>query len=150
VEIANYLSPTKWLVFDTDVSLSKARFTSGAVNGMYVPEAVGTVVSAGASIDNYKRTYASLRWRYFGPRALLEDNSVRSDATSLINFQSGYQLFPKVRLSVDVFNLFNAKAADITYWFASRLPGEPLAGVDDFHIHPAVPRTVRAGLIVGF
>jgi hypothetical protein len=55
-----------------------------------------------------------------------------------------------VRLSVDVFNLFNTNAADITYWFPSRLPGEPPEGVDDFHIHPAVPRTVRAGFIVGF
>jgi outer membrane receptor protein involved in Fe transport len=150
VEFANYVSPTKWLVFDADVSLSKSRFTSGEVKGLYVPEAVGAVVSAGASVDGYKKTFASLRWRYFGPRALLEDNSVRSDATSLINFQGGYQLFPKMRLSVDVFNLFDTKAADITYWFASRLPGEPLEGVNDFHIHPAVPRTVRAGFIIGF
>jgi hypothetical protein len=150
VEIANYLSPTKWLVFDADVSLSQARFTSGDVDGMHVPEAVGTVISAGASVDNYKRTHASLRWRYFGPRPLIEDNSIRSDATSLINFQGGYRLFPKVRLSVDIFNLFNTEAADITYWFPSRLPGEPLDGVDDFHIHPAVPRTVRAGFIIGF
>ena len=150
VEFANYYGPTKWLVFDTDVSLSRSRFTTGEVKGMYVPEAVGTVVSAGVGIDGYRRMYGSLRWRYFGPRALLEDNSVRSDATSLINFQGGYQVLRKLRLSVDVFNLFNTKAADITYWFASRLPGEPLAGVDDFHIHPAVPRTVRAGFIVGF
>jgi hypothetical protein len=150
VEIANYYSPTRWLVFDADLSLSKSRFTSGEVKGMYVPEAVGTVVSAGAGIDGYRRTYLSLRWRYFGPRALIEDNSVRSDATSLINLQGGYQLLPKVRLSVDVFNLFNAEDADITYWFPSRLPGEPPQGVEDFHIHPSVPRTVRAGLIIGF
>ena len=150
VEFANYYSPTRWLVFDGDVSLSKSRFTTGEVKGMYVPEAVGTVVSGGVGVDGYKKMYGSLRWRYFGPRALIEDNSVRSDATSLVNFQGGYQLLRKLRLSVDVFNLFDTKAADITYWFPSRLPGEPLGGVDDFHIHPAVPRTVRAGFIVGF
>ena len=50
--------------------------------GPYVPEAVGTVVSGGASIDGLHRTFGSMRLRYFGPRALVEDNSVRSEATS--------------------------------------------------------------------
>ena len=49
VEIANYYSPTKWLVFDGDVSLSRARFAEDTGAGIYVPEAVNTVVSAGAS-----------------------------------------------------------------------------------------------------
>jgi len=40
--------------------------------------------------------------------------------------------------------------SDIDYYFASRLPGEPQSGVDDIHTHPAVPRTLRLSLIVGF
>src|SRR5207249_267829 len=92
VEIANYYSPTKWLTFDGDVSFSKARFTSGEEDGQYVPEAVGTVVSAGASIDNLHHAFASVRLRYFGSRALIEDNSERSKPTSLVNMQVGYQL----------------------------------------------------------
>ena len=40
--------------------------------------------------------------------------------------------------------------SDIDYYFASRLPGEPPGGVEDIHFHPAVPRTVRVGLVVGF
>jgi hypothetical protein len=36
--------------------------------------------------------------------------------------------------------------SDIDYFFASRLRGEPLEGVDDIHFHPAVPRTARVGL----
>jgi outer membrane receptor protein involved in Fe transport len=150
VEIANYYSPFRWLVFDADLSLSTARFTDYSPNGEYVPEAVGTVVSAGASVDGYKRIFGSVRWRYFGPRALVQDDSVRSKATSLVNLQAGYQLARKLRVSADVFNLFDAAASDIDYYFASRLPGEPLGGVDDIHSHPAVPRTVRVGLIVGF
>jgi hypothetical protein len=31
---------------------------------------------------------ASLPLRYFGPRALIEDNSVRSKATTLLHFES--------------------------------------------------------------
>jgi hypothetical protein len=35
-------------------------------------------------------------------------------------------------------------------YFASRLPGEPLEGVEDIHLHPVIPRTVRVRMIVGF
>jgi hypothetical protein len=45
---------------------------------------------------------------------------------------------------LDVLNLFDSKDDDITYWYASRLPGEPAAGVDDYHFHPIEPRDVRA------
>jgi outer membrane receptor protein involved in Fe transport len=150
VEIANYYSPYRWLVFDGDVSLSRARFAGLDPAGQFVPEAVGTVVSAGASVDGFHKLFASLRWRYFGPRALVQDDSVRSEATSLVNAEAGYQLARKLRVRADVFNLFNRAMSDIDYYFASRLRGEPLGGVDDIHFHPAVPRTVRAGLIIGF
>jgi outer membrane receptor protein involved in Fe transport len=115
-----------------------------------VPEAVGTVVSGGVSVDGFHRTFASMRLRYFGSRALVEDNSVRSQPTKLINLQGGYQFVKNVKVTADVFNLFNAQVSDIDYFFTSRLPGEPLAGVDDIHFHPAVPRTVRIALVVGF
>jgi hypothetical protein len=29
------------------------------------------------------------------------------------------------------------------------LPGEPAAGIDDRHFHPALPRTFRVSLTVG-
>ena len=69
-----------------------------------------------------------MRWRYFGPRALIEDDSVRSKATSLVNLEAGYKFTPHVRLALDVFNLFNAKHSDIDYFYTSRLPGEPPGG----------------------
>jgi outer membrane cobalamin receptor len=42
-----------------------------------------------------------------------------------------------------------AGAATINY-YASRLPGDPAAGVMDLHLHPTVPRTARVNLVVGF
>jgi hypothetical protein len=137
-------------VFDGDVSFSQARFTAYDPAGQYVPEAVGTVVSAGASVNGFHRTFGSLRWRYFGPRALIENNSVRSNPTSLINVQGGYQVARNLRLTADVFNLLNAQNSDIDYYFTSRLPGEPLQGVEDIHFHPVVPRTLRVAMIVMF
>jgi hypothetical protein len=80
---------------------------------------------------------------------LIEDNSVRSNATSLVNVQAGYALATNVRLAVDVFNLFNASDSDINYFYRSRLPGERLDGVADIHMHPTLPRTARIMLRFG-
>ena len=150
VEWTNYYSPVTWLALDGDVSWSRARFTSFDPAGQYVPEAVGTVVSAGAAVDTYRSMFGSLRWRYFGPRTLIEDNLVRSKATSLLNLQAGYRVAKSAKLAVDVFNLLNAEDSDVDYYYTSRLPGEPLQGVADIHTHPTLPRTARINLIVGF
>lgn len=150
VEFANYYSPKPGLVFDGDLSLSRARFSEFDPAGQYVPEAVKTVVSGGVSVDGYRKMYGSLRWRYFGPRPLVQDNSIQSKSTSLVNLGAGYQVAKTVRLNMDIFNILDATVSDIDYYFASRLPGEPLGGVEDIHFHPAVPRTVRVALVVGF
>jgi len=89
------------------------------------------------------RFFGSLRWRYFGPRPLIEDGSVRSRSTSLFSLDAGCNLPRNLRLTVEVFNLFDVKASDVDYYYTSRLPGEPAAGVHDVHFHPAEPRSVR-------
>jgi outer membrane receptor protein involved in Fe transport len=150
LEWANYYSPARWLTLDLDLSLSKARFTDDDPAGRVIPGAVSTVIQAGVAIDDVKGVYGSVRWRYFGPRALVEDDAVRSRATSLVNAEAGYKLAPSLRVAVDVFNLLDARHSDVDYFYRSRLPGEPAEGVDDLHFHPALPRTARVSLIVGF
>jgi hypothetical protein len=150
VEFANYYSPARWLTFDADASWSQARYRDPNPSGPYVPEAVGTVVSAGATVDNLHRVSGSLRWRYFGPRALVEDNSQRSQGTSLFELEGGYQLAKHVRLTAAVFNLLNSTVSDVDYYFATRLPGEPPSGVTDIMTHPSLSRSARVTLAVGF
>ena len=150
VELANYYSPKRWLTFDADASWSAARYSEPNPAGQYVPEAVGTVVSAGAMVDNLHRTFGGLRWRYFGPRALLADNSQRSKATSLFELEIGYQLAKKLRLTAECFNLLNSAVSDVDYYFVSRLPGESLNGVADVMTHPALSRSARINMAVGF
>ena len=53
--------------------------------------------------------FGSLRWRYFGPRPLIEDNSVRSKSTALVNARAGYAFSRTFKLQLDVFNLFNTQ-----------------------------------------
>ena len=150
VEFANYYSPRPWLILDGDISWSRARFTEFDPVGEYIPGSVATVISGGATIDSLHNFYGSARLRYFGPRALVEDNAARSKATSLMNLEGGDKLAKHMKLGVDVFNVFNASDSDIDYYYASRLPGEPADGVNDIHLHPTLPRTVRVSLIVGF
>ena len=150
VEWANYYSPRPWLTLDADVSVSRAHFTDDDPAGDYVPGAVATVVSGGATIDSVRNMFGSVRWRYFGPRPLREDNSIRSRATSLVNLEVGYRFSNSLRLALDVFNLFDADHSDIDYFYTSRLAGEPSEGIDDVHFHPTLPRTARISLMVGF
>jgi outer membrane receptor protein involved in Fe transport len=150
IEFANYYAPRRWLMLDADVSWSRARFTDGDPAGDDIPGAVQAVVSGGVTVDALHNVFGSIRLRYFGPRPLLADNSVRSKATSLINLEGGYRFTKNVRLAIDVFNLFNVEHSDIDYYYPSRLTGEPAEGVDDLHLHPTLPRTARVNLIVGF
>lgn len=150
VEFANYYTPRPWLILDGDIAWSEAHFTNSDPIGDNIPGSVATVISAGATLDSVHNIFGSVRLRYFGPRALIEDNSVRSKATSLLNLEGGYRFGKNVSLVVDVFNLFEAKDSDIDYFYTSRLPGEPLDGVDDIHLHPTLPRTARVNLVLGF
>jgi hypothetical protein len=150
LEFVNYYAPRPWLTLDGDISWSRAHFTEFDPAGNIVPGSVATVVSCGATLDGVRGVYGSLRLRYFGPRALVEDNSVRSKATSLINLEGGYRFAKRLKVGVDLFNVLNAQDSDIDYYYASRLPGEPAAGVNDIHLHPTLPRTARVNLIVGF
>ena len=150
IELANYYTPWPWLIFDADVAWSSAHFTESDPVGDYIPGSVATVVAAGMTVDNVHNVFGGVRWRYFGPRPLIEDNSVQSKATSLLNLEGGYKLSKRVKVLVDMFNLLDAKDSDVDYYYLSRLPGEPLNGVNDTHLHPTLPRTARFNLVIEF
>jgi hypothetical protein len=113
---------------------NRRRFSDVNEAGPYLPEAMDFVISGGASVDNFHKTFASLRLRYLGPRPLLDDNSVRSKATTLLNAEVGYQISKRLRLNLEIFNLGNSSVSDIDYYFASRLLGEPLEDVEDLEV----------------
>jgi hypothetical protein len=152
LEFNNHYVATRWLLLDGDFAYSRARFTTDdpATPGRYIPGSVETVVSLGASVVDLGPWFGHFQLRYFGPRPLIEDDSVRSQATTLAYLRIGYRVAPNVRVALDVFNLFDRKANDIDYFYASRLKGEPAAGVDDIHFHPVEPRNFRLTLTATF
>ncbi len=153
VEFANYYTPTPWLTLDADLSWSHARFREYDSVGPFIPGSIETVLAAGISVhdpDPNRGFFASLRLRYFGPRALVEDDSARSRETVLLNAEAGYRFNPTWTLAVGVFNLLNRRDSDIDYLYASRLPGEASGGVNDIHFHPVEPLSVRATVTARF
>jgi outer membrane cobalamin receptor len=146
VEIASYVPLSRHLTADAEIAWSRARFRDRDAAGDRIPGAVEGVVSAGVSATGFGRFSGDVRYRYFGPRPLIEDNSVRSSGSGLFNARLGYDLGSRIRVAVDVFNIFDATASDIDYFYESRLPGEPDAGVADVHTHPAERRSVRVSI----
>ncbi|MES1242316.1 MAG: TonB-dependent receptor [Acidobacteriota bacterium] len=142
IELQSFWRPRSWLSFDADAALSKARFTDQDPVGDRIPGAIRTALSAGVAVEDLGRVFGALRVRHFGPRPLIEDGSLESTSSTLVNGSLGYDLGHGLRLVLEGFNLLDESASDIEYVYESRLPGEA-APVEDIHFHPAEPRSAR-------
>ncbi|MBV9503525.1 MAG: TonB-dependent receptor [Acidobacteriia bacterium] len=153
LEWANYYTPLEHWAFDFDFAESRAFFTEvdpddaapNSAGGKRVPEAVGLVASAGATMHDYGRFAASLRLRAFGPRDLTSDGIYRSNATILLNAEVRYRIANKWSLVVEALNLLTRRDHDIDYAYTARItPTADAAFTDVFH--PVEPIQVRFGL----
>lgn len=145
VEWTNFYTPNDWLAFDADLSWSHARFKDTAPEGDYIPGAVTTTANFGMTVDHIGPWFGAIRLRYFGPRPLIEDNSVKSQASALTNMRVGYRFDKSTNISLDVYNLFDRKVNDIEYWYDSQL-ANATSPVFDRHVHPTEPRIFRVTL----
>jgi len=146
VEWTNRYKPVSWLTFDLDVAYTRARFTDFDSAGDRIPGAPAWVASGAITFGEETGWFGALKGRYFGPRPLIEDDSVRSLSSLIFNARAGYKFDHGLRVQLDVLNLFNARTNQIEYYYLSRLPGEPIGGVADRHVHPAEPLAVRLTL----
>lgn len=142
IEIGGIHLPTDWLVLHADVAWTRARLSQSG-NAGRIPNAVETVASFGATIDDLGAWSGGLRIRYLGDAPLVEDNSVRSTSTTVVNAQVGYRLNDHWSLALAAFNLLDSRDNDVTYYYTSRLPGESRIGMEDVHSHPLEPRHIR-------
>jgi outer membrane receptor protein involved in Fe transport len=144
-EATIFWRPNGWLTLDASGAVTHARFHDVEPGQTRIPNSVDKVVSAGAALDFGHGITGSLRLRHFGKAPLIEDNSARSRPTTLVNAGVYYKL-GRAKLGIDILNLLGSKDNDITYFYTSRLQGEPAAGVDDYHLHPVEPRQFRVSL----
>ena len=68
-----------------------------------------------------------------------------------MNIRIGYKINETIQVRLDIDNIADAKAEDVSYYYASRLNRESLnlvgTGINDIHYHAAEPRGFRLSLV---
>jgi hypothetical protein len=146
IEFSNYYKPLKWLTVDFDLAFARARSRDFSEAGDRIPGAVEGVGQLALTVDELGPWSGALRLRYFGPRPLIEDNSVRSHPSATINGRVAYKISKTMKVELEGFNLANRHDSAIDYLYASRLKNE-IAARDDIHFHPIESRSARLTLV---
>jgi hypothetical protein len=186
IEWTNNYRLSSWLAIDADLALTHARFLGfdseqaalyaslagfaqaqiGNAPGNYIPNAPAIVASAGITLGDTLGWSGALRWRYLGPTPLTEDNAFRSPATSIFNARIGYGLDNGWSVHLDLLNLLNTRANQITYAYGSLIKTDSLfaacnsptpppaavcqTGVMDYVLHPIEPLAARLTVTAKF
>ena len=146
LELTTYYQLKDQWSLDFEYAYTNAQFSDSAPEGDEIPGAIENVLQAGLNADFTTGWFGSLRVRYFGERPLIEDGSVTSDSSTILNLRLGYRT-ADWRLQADILNLSDSNDHDIDYYYASRLASEaPGVGTEDIHYHVIEPRTVRVSL----
>ncbi|WP_449377421.1 TonB-dependent receptor [Bradyrhizobium sp. UFLA05-112] len=185
-EWTNHYRPRSWIDLDADLAMTHARFRGydseqattyaslagfpeaqiGNAPGNYIPNAPAMVASAGITFGEKTGWFGGVRWRYLASSPLTEDNAFRSQPTSIVNARLGYRTTEGWRIQLEVLNLFNTKANQITYAYGSLLKTDSLYnlcylqqaappavcqnGVMDYVLHPVEPLTFRVTMAGAF
>jgi hypothetical protein len=156
VELTNVYTPAPWpwLSLRAEYAYVEARYTAPGTNPTiladHIPGAVEGVGAFSAVVNDLGPWFGSLQLRYKGPYPLIENNTERAPSTTLLNGRLGYKITRNLVATLEGINLTNSKASNIAYYYPSRLPGEPAAGVNNVHFHPVAPLTFRLGVAYYF
>ncbi len=142
VEVNNFWPLSDVWSLEADFAWTDARFSDAVPEGNAIPGALKSVVTGALSAQYPSGWFGSLRFRHFGAAPLIEDGSVESDGSTMVNLALGWS-DDVWRVQLDALNLLDSNDHDIDYFYASRLPGEPSAGVEDIHFHVFEPRQLR-------
>lgn len=147
IELTAFWQANDWLAMHAAYTATDAKFKEDQGGGREIPGAVATTFALGMNGAWENGLRASMRLRYLGEAPLVEDDSVRSESSLLLNAGVSW-LHRNLEYRLDVFNLLDSGDDDISYYYASRLAGEPAEGIDDVHFHPLEPRSIRASVSV--
>ena len=159
IELSASYKPLPWLRLDGDFAATHARYADGDPGtadtepghpGSYIPNSANLISTASATVEDLGPWFGALRFRYFGRRPLIEDDSVTSKPTTLVDLRVGYKISEQAKLWLDVFNLFdNTGAHQIDYFYPSQLASET-APVYDIHFKPVEPLSARLTFSITF
>lgn len=151
IEFNNYWKANRWLAIDADFAYARARFRDAGGSGNYIEGAVEGVASVAAMIDGGGPFSGSLQLRYFGPRPLTEDNSLRSDATMTVNGRLRYRIDAKTSIELLGFNLLDSQQSAIDYAVDGYTFNGNLLSNGPYRVfHPMEPRNFRVQLVARY
>jgi TonB-dependent Receptor Plug Domain len=149
LEWNNRWSASKWLLLDMDASWIHARYTVMNDNGQLgndIPNAVGRVVNARATIHQGKRWSAGIEMRYIGAYPLSQDGSMMAPSSFIVNARYRQSLSDRTDVSLDALNLFNRRYNDIAYQQDYQTCSTCTYTANGQTVHPGEPRQVRITL----
>jgi outer membrane cobalamin receptor len=150
VEWSNHWTPGEHFLMDVNLAWTKPRYADDDTAGNYIVNATPRVANVSFTLRNLGPWSGSLGVRYVGSAPLIENNSLRASSSLTTNLRLTRKISNDINLALDVLNLEDRKNNDISYYYTSRVPGEPIGGVNGLHVHPAVPRTIRLTAKVHF
>jgi outer membrane cobalamin receptor len=144
VEFSAQYRPMPWIEFNTDLALSHARYRGDLgpfdLAGPWIANAPKFIGSFGVLVNNLGPWFGGLQWRKLGPYPISDgDQFPQDNGYSEFNLDMGYKFNASVKLQLSLFNLSNTHANSSAYYYTSRLPGEPLEGIDGIQVHPLEP-----------
>jgi len=147
IEISAEYRPFPWMELNADLAFSKARYRADAatlanfgLDGTFIANAPSFIGSFGVLVDNLGPWFGGLQWRDLGKFPIADGLEFpRDKGYSEFNLDIGYKLNDHLKAQLTIFNLTNTKANAAAYFYASRLPGEPAEGIEDFQVHPLEP-----------
>jgi outer membrane receptor protein involved in Fe transport len=158
VEVSAEYRPFHWIEFNTDLAFARARYTASPAQlanfglaGPFITEAPTFIGSFGVLVDDLGPWYGALQWRTLGSYPISDgDQFPRDKGYSEVNLDIGYKLSPRLKLELSVYNLLDARANAASFFYTSRLPGEPTGGVTGVQIHPLEPASARLAVAATF
>jgi outer membrane receptor protein involved in Fe transport len=150
-ELTAFWKPDRRLAVDAVWTGSRARYADLPDGENFVPGALESAGELGLSAI-FPDVNGAIRFRYLGPHALIEDDSVRGDDTFLVNLRAAWtpRSLKGWEIYGELLNALDSDDHDIDYFYATRLPGEPPEGIEGRNSRIVEPRQVRIGIRKSF
>ena len=145
MEWTNQWQINEQVSLELSTAFAKARSRHTPKAESYLPGAIEGVTQMTLQLAKMGPWSGSLRLRHLGPRALTEDNSVRSKSSTTLNGRIGYRWNKQWAMEIEAMNLSNRAVSAIDYYYESRLKNESKSQ-SDIHFHPMEGRSLRVQL----
>jgi outer membrane receptor protein involved in Fe transport len=139
----------KKLFFDMDVEYSHGRFTDSAAGHNYIPLAPTLTSIAGVTYRNPKGFSASLRYRYIDNRPADSEDEITAYGYFLLDGVVKYR-YKQYEFGMTIENILNVNWNEAQFETLTRLPGEPVGGINQLCFTPGAPRLIKGSVTFYF